>query len=218
MRFYGPMGFARTRVVCSARGLCARRIRLFAYIYVPRVCYIYTHGQMHTHIYEFIYTQKYAQAICVFVCHQWENEGMYIYVSARERALHRGKVPTDSLEESKRRPCPLQTSTSSSSPSPHAFLPAPPVYSFSSFLAFFRRSGPRLDSLTGAWRPGEGSSGGEGAWEDEVEKERREGQKGVKRRKKNGTSMVSTKSREVLPSEAPYETDNLERRKETAPS
>lgn len=39
-----------------------------------------------------------------------------------------------------------------------------------------------------------------------MKEKEREGREG--RRKKNGTSAESTKSGEVLPSEAPYETDN----------
>lgn len=179
MRFYGPMGFARRRcVVCSARCVLLSPSLSFS----PSIA----HPSLH---------------VCL-VCVAHRNTYTCTHT-------HRGKVPTESREESKRRPCPLQTSSSSFSScfSPDSSrlrsLSRSLCLSFSAFLSFFLRPGPRLDPLTGAQEQMKEEEKKKREIMKEKERDGREG-----RRKKNGTSAESTKSGEVLPSEAPYETDN----------
>ena len=91
----------------------------------------------------------------------------YVYIYTR---THRGKVPTESREENKRRPCPLQTSSFSffSCFSPLVFSPSLLLSTFSSlsFFFFFLRS----ELLSGSfdWR-----AKAEEGREEEEEKEKR---------------------------------------------
>lgn len=83
MRFYGPMGFARRRCV-----VCSARCAFLSpsLSFSPSIA----HPSLH---------------VCL-VCVAHRNTYTCTHT-------HRGKVPTESREESKRRPCPLQTSSSS---------------------------------------------------------------------------------------------------------
>lgn len=135
MRFYGPMGFARRSVVCSAQG----SLSLYHATVSPHTPCTYP---TQTHIYMCIYV-RYVQ--CVTPVRER---------SARDAAPRCGKVPTESREESKRRPCPLQTSGTSSS----CFSPGSSrLYSDSLFLSFlspFSETRPSAGSFDWRMRTG----------------------------------------------------------------
>lgn len=114
MRFHGPMGFARRCVVCSARGLlCARDAAVSLFTHASYVSYtrslflcsslILGRSRINVYAREREFVRSWYPPV------RERNEGARVSATPPRR----GKVPTESREESKRRPCPLQTTGSS---------------------------------------------------------------------------------------------------------